>query len=293
MKFRIPLTFSSVDKLKQRSAFFKKYIKPKKSSKLQSILNNIDVELTREEYLSICLQGSVMAFAISLILSSTVLVLLKISSAFLLSLAVSLAFSIFIFLIRRIYPKVYDSRKQKDIESNLIPALQDMLVQLNSGILLFSILVNISSSGYGELSEEFKKIVRKINSGRPQVDVLEETGEINSSLFFRRTLWQISNGMRAGSDISIVLADSIKSLNEEQFIQIQNYGNKLNPTIVFYMLISVIVPALSITFLTIISSLVNLPEAITTGMFLGLFFFVMLVQVMFLGVMRSIRPSLI
>ena len=63
--------------------------------------------------------------------------------------------------------------------------------------------------------------------------------------------------------------------------------------IMFYMLISVILPALSITFLTIISSLVNLSKTITIAMFIGLFVFVVLIQVMFLGIMRSVRPSLL
>src|SRR3989338_10168798 len=106
-----------------------------------------------------------------------------------------------------IYPKIFVNRKKREIESNLIPALQDMLVQLTSGIPLFSILVNISASDYGALSLEFKKIVRKINAGVSEIDVLEETGEKNPSIFFRRTLWQIINGMRAGSDISVVVRD--------------------------------------------------------------------------------------
>jgi len=179
------------------------------------------------------------------------------------------------------------------MEKNLIPALGDILVQLNSGVPLFNILVNISSSDYGELSEEFKKAVKKINAGLPQVEVLEELGEKNSSIYFKRTLWQISNGMRAGSDISVVISESIKSLSEEQILQIQNYGNKLNPMIMFYMLSSVILPALAITFLTIISSMVGLTQSITTLLFAALFVFVVIIQTMFIGIIKSIRPSLL
>jgi flagellar protein FlaJ len=167
-----------------------------------------------------------------------------------------------------------------------------MLVQLNSGIPLFSILVNLANSDYGILSEEFKKIVKKINAGSDQAGVLEEAGEKNPSIHFRRALWQISNGMRAGSDISVIVKESIKSLSEEQLIQIQNYGNKLNPIIMFYMLISVIVPALSMTFITIISSLISLPKVLTNSLFFGMFFIVLVMQFTFLGLIKSTRPSL-
>jgi pilus assembly protein TadC len=136
-------------------------------------------------------------------------------------------------------------------------------------------------------------VVKKINSGMPQIEVIEELGEKNPSVFFRRALWQISNGMRAGSDISIIIRESIKSLSEEQLIQIQSYGNKLNPMIMFYMLSAVIMPALAITFITIISSLVNLSEPVTKMLFMGMFGGVAFIQFMFIGIIRSLRPSLL
>jgi len=174
-----------------------------------------------------------------------------------------------------------------------MPALEDMLVQLNSGVPLFDILVNISSSDYGEISNEFKRAVKKINAGMPQVEVLEQLGEKNSSIYFRRTLWQISNGMKSGSDISEVIKGSLRLLSEEQIIQIQNYGNKLNPLIMFYMLMTIILPALAITFLTIISSMIGLSKNLTIIVYIGLFATAIFIQIMFLGAIRSARPTLL
>ena len=293
MKFRIPFTLSSIDKLKRRYQFFKFPKRYKKSSKLQQYLSKIDLDVTESEYLSICYGSSVFSFIIFYALSSTILVLTKVSLPFLFSFGIAFIFALFVLFSQIIYPKVFDSRRVRNVEKNLIPALEDILVQLNSGIPLFNILINIASSDYGPLSDEFKRAVKKINSGFPQIEVLEELSERNSSNFFKRTLWQISNGMRAGSDISIVIEESIKTLAEEQLLQIQNYGNKLNPLIMFYMVISVIIPALSIAFLTIISSMAGLPESLTTMLFISVFVFVMIVQIMFLGIIRSTRPSLL
>jgi len=293
MKFRIPFAGASLDKARKRAAYFKRYIKHKKESKIKTHLENAGIKITREEYLAICLSGFVSTFVSILVVSSTFLILLKLNNALLVSLGISTAFAFFVLFARLMYPKLYSSRKQKEMEGNLLPALDDMLVQLNSGVPLFNILVNISSSDYGSLSDEFKKIVRQINAGIPEAEVLEQAGEKNPSIFFRRTLWQISNGMKAGSDISIIVKDSINSLSEEQLIQIQEYGNKLNPMIMFYMLVSVILPALSITFLTVISSLINLERGTTISIFIALFVGVMMAQVMFLGIIKSIRPSLL
>ncbi len=293
MKFRIPFTISSIDRLRKTSKPFTKFVKPKKRSKLKTYLQNADVKITREEYIAVAIKSFLVSFAVLYLVSSTILFIVNVNNPFGNALILALLFSLFVSFSQLVYPKVYSSRKQKNIEKNLISALEDILVQLTSGIPLFTILVNISSAGYEELSGEFKKAVRKINAGFPQIEVLEELGEKNVSLYFRRTLWQISNGMKAGSDIALVIRDSIKALNEEQVLQIQTYGNKLNPLIMFYMLISVILPALAITFLTIISSLVSLPETLTVLMFVALFIFVILIQIVFLGAIKSARPSLL
>lgn len=293
IKFRVPFSFSPVDKLKKRSVMFKRFFGYKKESALRKALENAEIGLTREEYLSICLSGFVNFFLMLFVISSTVFILLSFQKALILALTFSLVFGGFVFFSRAVYPRVYNTRKQRNIERNLIPALQDMLVQLHSGVPLFTILINISIADYEELSLQFKKAVKEINAGRPQAEVLENLGKNNPSEFFRRALWQISNGMKAGSDISIVIQDTVDSLNEEQYIQIQEYGNKLNPVIMFYMLSSVILPALAITFLTIISSMVGLSEGLTQVIFIGLFVVVLVIQIMFLGVIKSVRPSLL
>lgn len=293
MEFKIPFTSGNLESLKKKTTKLKYKIRPKKDTALQRYLTNLDVPMTREEYLAVCLKSAITTFIFAYIISSFLLFLVRVQFFYLLSLFLAFLFVGFIYLSQVNYPKLYNSRKQKEIERNLIPALQDMLVQLNSGIPLFNIIVNISSSGYSLLSEEFAKAARKINTGVPQIEVLEEMGERNSSVFFRRTIWQISNGMRSGSDISIVVKESVHALNDEQMIQIQNYGNKLNPLIMFYMLVSIILPALSITFVTIISSLIGLSEATSMALFAVLFVGVILVQISFVGVIRSLRPSLL
>ncbi len=293
MEFRIPFTFSKIEKLKKRSKFFISKISYKKESKLGDYLKNSKIPLTREEYLGICLGNYFKFFILLFAISTTALIFLNINMYILYSLGIAFLFSSFLFFSQMVYPRIYSNKKQGEIERNLVSALSDILIQLNSGIPLFNIMTNISDSDYGALSLEFKDAVKRINAGEPESKVLDDLGKKNSSIFFRRTLWQISNGMRSGSDMSIIIKDSIKNLTEEQYIQIQNYGNKLNPLVVLYMLIAVIIPSLSITFLTIIASMVNLSNNMIVMMFITLFVFDVLAQIMFLGLIKSRRPSLL
>ena len=99
--------------------------------------------------------------------------------------------------------------------------------------------------------------------------------------------------MRSGSDINIVIQEEIKNLSEEQTIQIQTYGSKLNPLVVFYMLIAIILPSLGVTFLVIIASLLNIEKTVARMIFLVILVMVVFIQIMFLGMIKSRRPSLL
>ena len=73
--------------------------------------------------------------------------------------------------------------------------------------------------------------------------------------------------MKAGGDISAVMAEIINALNEQQMIQIQNYGAQLSPLAMFYMLMAVIVPSLSVTFIIVIASFIAMSPFVVKLLF--------------------------
>jgi len=292
MKFKIPFTLSNSEVLKRKSKSLIKFTKQKKT-KLDDYLKNANSQIDRRQYLSICYRSFLLNLLFLSVILTSILMVFEAKHFFILGSGSALLISGFILLNQINYPKAFSRNKTKNIDKNLISVLQDMMVQLNSGVPIFRIMVNISNSDYGEVSEEFKKITKEINSGTPQIEAIEKYGKINSSEYFRRILWQISNGLRAGSDIGIVIKEGARILNAEQSIQIQNYGSTLNPMIMFYMLIAVILPSLGITFLIIISSIMNIPEKMIQMIFLFIFGSVFFIQIMFLGLIKSKRPSLL
>jgi len=292
MKFKIPFTFSDTEILRRRSKFFSRFVRNRKS-RLDDYLKESGEKIDRRGYLSICYRNFSWSFLITLVFFTSLFGLLRIDRFYLIGLGISLGISGFLFINQSYYPRIFMLNKKRDLEKNLIPAMQDMLVQLNSGVAIFRILANLSDSDYGEVSEEFKKITKEINSGVPQIEALENHGKLSNSIYFKRILWQISNGMRAGSDMSIVIKEGVKSLNEEQSIQIQGYGSKLNPLVMFYMLIAVIIPALGVTFMIILASMLNLSGSMIKLLFFAIFTFIIFIQIMFLGIIKSKRPSLL
>ncbi len=260
---------------------------------LKLYLKQAEAEISVKEYLSMCFLSSLLFFVFFGFFFILILALARVGKSFLFGLITAIVVTIFVFLQQIIYPRVYAHRRIKGIERNLLSALQNILIELNSGVPLFDILVNISKGDYGEVSREFLKAVREINAGRPQIETLEEIAAINPSLFFRRAVWQIVNGMKSGANMASVVNEIINSLSEEQILQIQRYGSQLNPLAMFYMLTVVIAPSLGMTFLIILSSFISLSEFATKLIFWGLYGIVVFFQIMFMGVIKSRRPNLL
>ncbi|MFH1053262.1 MAG: type II secretion system F family protein [Candidatus Woesearchaeota archaeon] len=191
------------------------------------------------------------------------------------------------------YPKLSAFKRIKNIDRNLLPALRTILIQVNSGIPLFNVLVGISSEDYGEISVEFKKVVKEINTGTPEVEALEVVSSQNPSVYFRRAVWQLVNGIKSGASVEIVIREVINALSQEQLIEIENYGSTLNPLAMFYMLVAIILPALGMTLMIVVASFMNISEAGVKMMFWGLYSIVVFAQIMFLGLIRSKRPNLL
>ncbi len=260
--------------------------KTKPSLKLNLYQAGIDIQ--PREYCSVTVFSSIFFFVI---LTSVIFLASFMSGAidFVLPLAVGGVFSLFVYVYLLNWPKLTANRRMRKLERDLLNALQHLLIEVKSGVTLFDSMVGISE-GYGEVSGEFRKIVKEINSGIPQTKALDSASKRNPSLYFRRSVWQIVNALRAGSDIAGALEAIVVSLTEEQKIAIRRYGQELNPYTMMYMLIAVIIPSLGITFIIILSSLAGMviPKIIFPLIIMVLSFF----QFFYMGLIKTKRPSM-
>jgi flagellar protein FlaJ len=186
------------------------------------------------------------------------------------------------------YPAVIARRRTRDLEANLIPALRQLLINIRSGVPLFQAMTSVST-GYGPVSNEFAKMVEQMNAGVAQTDVLNEASKRNPSFRFRRVLWQISNALKVGSDVGRAIEEMIDELTRERIGEIQRYGQELNPWVMIYMVMAVVLPSLGITMIIIIMSFMNVLIPIT--IFPAVFLFLLVFQLFFISFVKSRRPQ--
>ncbi|MEM5836262.1 MAG: type II secretion system F family protein [Candidatus Aenigmatarchaeota archaeon] len=247
-----------------------------------------EINLKDREYLAIAIFSSVfwffLVFSIFLILG-----LVAGKNLLLLSLVFSLLISVVVFNYISFYPSLLLSRKDRDIEKNLLFAIRHLFIQIKSGVSIFDSLVSVSKGNYGSVSEEFEKCVKEIATGKEETQALEELAFRVPNVGFKRVIWQIVNSLRAGSDLGNTLNIIAQNLSEEQKVKIRKYGSQLSPLALMYLMLTVILPTLGITFLIIFSTFagIQVPETI----FFLILFVVAVFQVMLIGMVKSRRPS--
>ena len=120
-------------------------------------------------------------------------------------------------------------------------------------------------------------------------EALNETIKTNPSYQLRKVLWQIVNSLKTGSDIVISLKAVIDSIVREQVIAVEEYGKKLNPLAMFYMVIGIIIPTLGVTMLVVLSTFISIKIDLTILIIISLG--IAFLQLMFLSIIKSSRPA--
>ncbi len=252
-------------------------------------LRQADIDMEPRQYLSIAIFTSLFIFGL-IFFPIVLLSLGDIVRGFLVSFTAAFLLGGLAFLYISIYPKRLVNRKVADLEGNLLFALKHLLIQVRSGVSIFDAMVSVSMERYGLVSKQFGYVVKKVNGGTPTEEALEDLAIENPSVFFRRAIRQVSNGVKVGSDLGDVLQSIIYNVEEEEKIAIRKYGSQLNPLTLAYMMIAVIIPSLGVTFLIVLSAFMG--TAVSENMLWMILGGTALFQFMFLGLIKSRRPNL-
>lgn len=254
---------------------------------IQRDIFKLDNDVSVTEYLALFILNSLMYFAFTSVLAFAVLYRLRNPDAPLFALACGLLCGAVVFMLGLVYPRWLARKKVMQIDRNLLFAARHLRIQTTAGVPLFEAFVSVSH-GYGEVSEEFARVVKNIQAGVNMADALEDTAVRNPSYYYNRILWQMSNAVKAGTDVAPVLGDIVDFLAEEQRVEMRNYGAQLNTLAIMYLMVCIIAPTILLIFIMVISSFVDLP--ITETVFWLILGALVFVQYMFVGLIQNRRP---
>ncbi len=208
------------------------------------------------------------------------------------SVAPIIVFSLILFVFMVMYflrvPDVKISVQRRLIDRELVFAGRFLIIELESGVPLYDALLNASRS-FRTIGPAFKEIIDRIDLGTSVEDALNETIQRTPSRNMAKILWQILNVMKTGADISKSINSVIDQIVREQIIDVKQYGKKLNPLAMFYMVIAVILPSLGVVAIIVVASFMSI--TIDLAVLLTLVGLIAFLQFMFLSIIKSSRPA--
>lgn len=254
---------------------------------LKKKLRSAGIHKTPEAFARDALSSSVMLTMMLTVL--TFFIVLKSGKSMMIVLIVMLvSFLIFISMsLKKV--DVFISRRAKEIDKDVLFAGRFLLVKLNSGKPLINAVIDASKS-YGVANKFFKDIVHDIDLGTPLEEALNNAYITTPSKKLKKILFQINNALKIGVDVSAPLEATLEEISQEQLIEIQRYGKKLNSMIMFYMLFAIVLPSLGITLFSVIASMIAIN--INLQLFFVVLFMLFIVQIGFLAMFKAVRPTL-
>ncbi|MDE1833286.1 MAG: type II secretion system F family protein [Candidatus Micrarchaeota archaeon] len=186
------------------------------------------------------------------------------------------------------FPSRKGRQSSKIIERDILFATRDMIISLRSGMPLFNALTAVST-GYGEASKEFQKIIEKVQLGTPLEESIDQTVAESKSSSFRRIMLQAAVSIKAGADVVAALQSVIDQLAQERIIELRRYGQRLNALAMFYMLFGIILPSMGIAVATILTTFISI-FTVTPSVLAGAIVGIIFLQIIFLQLIRASRP---
>ncbi len=125
--------------------------------------------------------------------------------AYLVSLPVGAGLLLCAMALMFIIPMVQADKRRNAIEEALPDVLHHMSVAIRTGLVLESVIQEISESEYGAISEEFTQIMVEMRRGRPLKDALTAFSKRSGSKEIQRAMMLLLEGVESGGPISDVL----------------------------------------------------------------------------------------
>ena len=224
-----------------------------------------------------------------LVVTGLYLLQVNISLVYLIPLAI--AYPVLILFYLMLYPDAAVIKRQRSIDYEVLFAGRHLLIGLRSGMPLFDSMAGITF-GYGDVSIEFNKIVEKVTLGVPITQAIHEVAENNPSKYFVRISMQIANSLASGADVANSLEVVLDQISKEQLIALKEYGQKLTPAVMFFMIFGIILPSIGVVLATVMFSVISGgAKGLTSAHLIMVFVVIAVVQFLFLGIIETSRPK--
>lgn len=214
---------------------------------IQEDLYKANILMPASKYIAFAIGASVIVAIASAVLFSILFATMLGAMGSLIGLVLGPLFGVFVFFYARIYPKS-KVRARSDAFSRELPfALRHMATQLTSGAGLLETMRSVAQSGYGVLSEEFRRAILEIERGATIEEAYDRMNLRIDSPGLKKASRQIISTLRTGGNLANTLKIIAEEVATEMRMKLKDYIQILNTFSLMYMFVIVVAPVLITT----------------------------------------------
>lgn len=155
------------------------------------------------------------------------------------------------------YVDVQINRWGRQIDGDLMFVSEYFLVSLESGLPLGNAIKNLS-----EIKRPggifFKRVYTEFMTGKDLEGALEDAMSYAPSNNLKVLLKKLKDSLDIGVDLRKVLENFISESSERKIIEIKGYSKKLNPIVMMYLILGIVIPSLGVTFFILAAALLDI-----------------------------------
>ena len=167
-------------------------------------------------------------------------------------------------LIYIFWLKTVDVQRRKlarELEADLLFVSEYLLVSLESGLPLGNAIENLSKLDRpGGIF--FKRVYSEFKTGMSFEDALEEGARFSPSDSLKTLIKRLKDSMIVGVDLKTVLENFVEESSEKKLIDAKAFSKKLNPIVMMYLLLGVVMPSLGVTFFILGAAMLEITPAL-------------------------------
>lgn len=151
-------------------------------------------------------------------------------------------------------------KEGRAIDGDLLFVSEYFLVSIESGLPLGNSIKNLSRLDRPG-AKFFKKIFTEFKTGKDLESALGDAIVYSPSDNMKVLLKRLKDSLNIGVDLKNVLENFIDEASNKKIIEIKGYAKKLNPIIMMYLILGIVLPSLGVTFFILAAALINItPE---------------------------------
>lgn len=179
-------------------------------------------------------------------------------------------FSYFIYKFWFSYVDVEIRKLARELDEDLLFVSEYLLVSLESGLPLGNSIENLSKIDRPG-GKFFKRVYTEFKTGKSFEDALYEAERFSASDNMKTLIKRLRDSLEVGVDLREVLKNFIQESSERKLLSIKAFSKKLNPIVMMYLLMGVVLPSLGVTFFILGAAMLEITAAFLKIILIGIF----------------------